>query len=253
MVKSAWQQMVRLALVAVCAGALAACGVSSGVSEAQFTRTGEIIAFGGGEGRSANACFSCHGREGEGDGHLVPRLAGLDAGYLRRQLDDYASGRRRHDAMAQVAGKLAPASREKVARYYASLSGPGFTDDGNSKSPTHGIYHNGDSRRGLAPCAICHGKHGEGQGAAVPPLGTQPAAFLAEQLRSWQRGGRQNDPGHVMLKLSRKLSEAEIVSVSAFAASLSGAYPRPRPAASPPARRDDPRNDVSGPRPHAPR
>ena len=253
MVKSTWQQTARLTLVAACIGTLAACGESSDISEAQFTRTGEIIAFGGGEGRSASACFSCHGREGEGDGRLVPRLAGLDAGYLRRQLDDYASGRRRHDAMAQVAGKLAPASREKVARYYASLSGPGFADDGNPNSRTGGLYHNGDSRRGLTPCASCHGSNGEGQGAAIPPLGTQPAAFLEAQLRSWQRGGRHNDPGHVMLKLSRKLSEAEIVSVSAFAAALSGAYPRPRPAASLPARRDDPRNDASGPRPHAPR
>src|SRR3546814_5826357 len=64
-----------------------------------FRATGETIAMSGGNGGAAAACFTCHGLEGEGDGEVSPRLAGLDPGYLHRQLDDYANGRREHEAM----------------------------------------------------------------------------------------------------------------------------------------------------------
>src|SRR5690606_23988349 len=89
-----------------------------------FRATGETIAMSGGDAGAAAACFTCHGIEGEGDGRLSPRLAGLDAGYLHRQLDDYASGRREHEAMRAIAKKLTAADRSKVASYYAALPPP---------------------------------------------------------------------------------------------------------------------------------
>ena len=40
----------------------------------------------GGDGLAA--CASCHGAQGEGQG-AMPRLAGINAAYLRKQLDDW--------------------------------------------------------------------------------------------------------------------------------------------------------------------
>src|SRR3546814_5173118 len=78
----------------------------------------------GGNGGAAAACSTCHGLEGEGDGEVSPRLAGLDPGYLHRQLDDYANGRREHEAMRTIALRLPEEDRRKVSAFYASLPAP---------------------------------------------------------------------------------------------------------------------------------
>lgn len=81
---------------------------------AAFTRTGQVIAMGGGEGGAANACFSCHGLDGAGDGVSTPRLAGLDAGYLQKQMEDYANDVRQDAVMTQVARWLDDGDRRAV-------------------------------------------------------------------------------------------------------------------------------------------
>lgn len=231
---------------------LSGCDETVQPASGAFTRTGEIIAYGGGDGGAQHACFTCHGLSGAGDGALAPRLAALDLGYLHRQLDDYADGRRRHDAMAKVAGKLKPDDRGKVAAYYAALPIASTSGPANLPGSRHPLYDYGDVTRGLAPCASCHGQDGESGVPAVPPLAGQSAAYIAEQLRAWKRGDRQNDPGHVMLKISQSLTPAEIDALSAFAASLSGVLRQQAKATSLPARRDDPRNGALARPPHGP-
>lgn len=68
-------------------------------------------------------CAACHGDAGQGSA-VVPRLAGQRPGYLARQLDDYASGRRNgRDAavMRAIASGLNPALRQRLATYVSSL------------------------------------------------------------------------------------------------------------------------------------
>ncbi len=62
----------------------------------------------------------------------------------------------------------------------------------------------------LNSCAVCHGAAGEGVGAGNPPLGGQPAGYIADQLRQWQLSQRRNDPGNLMLAISRQLTPAEV-------------------------------------------
>src|SRR3546814_1717344 len=91
-----------------------------------------------------------------------------------------------------------------------------------------------------------HGFAGEGIGPANPPRGGQPAAYLAEQLEAWRRSERRNDPGNVMLRISRRLNPREVAALAAYAASLPGGLPRQESrAASPEAHRADSRNDAS--------
>ncbi len=209
-----------------------------------FRATGETIAMSGGDGGAAAACFTCHGLNGEGDGKDSPRLAGLDAGYLHRQLDDYANGRREHPAMRTIALRLTDADRSKVAAYYAALPAPAVLA-ANASAEGERLYQNGDWARGLAPCASCHGADGGGD-AANPPLAGQPAAYLEKQLTAWRTAQRNNDPLGEMREISRRLSAAEAHAVSAYASGLRAGRPPDR-AASLEERRDDPRNDVSAP------
>lgn len=212
-----------------------------------FRATGETIAMSGGDGGAKAACFTCHGLKGEGDGKDSPRLAGLDAGYLHRQIDDYANGRREHLMMRSIALRLSDADRSKVSAYYAALPAP-TTSATSMNAKGEVLYRLGDPARGLAPCASCHRQQGEGD-AANPPLAAQPAAYLEKQLTAWRTGKRNNDPLGQMRDISRRLSNAEVRAVSAYASGLSGGFP-PSREASPAARRADPRNDASAPPRH---
>jgi cytochrome c553 len=82
---------------------------------------GELIAMSGGEGGARYACVTCHGARGEGNGFDAPRLAGMPAGYLQKQMEDYAAGLRAHELMRDVARFLDSDGRMQVARYYAAL------------------------------------------------------------------------------------------------------------------------------------
>ena len=209
-----------------------------------FTATGKLVALSGGDAGAANACFTCHGLAGRGDGDGAPRLASIDRGYLARQLDDYARGRRTHPQMEAIARRLSAADRQAVAAYYDAMPYP---PDAAPAPPPSTLYSEGDPARGLIACAACHGRDGEGIGPGNPPLGGQPAAYLAEQLRQWRASERRNDPGNLMLAISRQLTPAEVGSVAAHAAALPGVPRRESREAFPPARRGDPRNDASAP------
>lgn len=229
---------------------LAGCAPWNDQSGERFVATGELVALSGGGAGADNACFTCHGLQGEGDGAASPRLASLPSGYLERQLEAFADGRRNHPKMSWISRHLAPETRRLVSGYYEGLpySRPGPIPAGASR-----LYHQGAPERGVPACASCHGSYGEGLGPANPPLAGQPASYLMTQLDQWRRSERRNDPGEVMLRISRLLSPSESAAVSAYAATLGRSPPSPESrAASPEVHRAGSRSDVSGPPLHEP-
>ena len=180
---------------------------------AAFTETGQIIAMGGGEGGQANACFSCHGLEGEGDGVSVPRLAGLDAGYLQKQMEDYAKDVRQDVVMKVVARWLDDGDRRAVAQFYADM--PARPSRGPA-GPPPALYLTGDASRGVASCASCHGADGLGVGFGNPAIAGQPAAYTVDQLHRWQERKRRNDPRGVMTDAVKNLTAAEIAQIAVW-------------------------------------
>lgn len=191
----------------------AACSPASDRSIEAFTADGEIIAMGGGDGGPANACFSCHGLDGTGDGVSVPRLAGLDAGYLQKQLSDYARDVRTDPVMSRIARWLDDDDQRAVAAFYAAMPPPAPTGPG---SPPPALYLNGAPDRGVAACASCHGAEGQGLGAGNPAISGQPAAYTLDQLRRWKRAERRNDPRGVMAGAVAGLTEAEMRAIAAW-------------------------------------
>ena len=229
---------------------LASCTQSVPTSAERFVQTGELVALSGAAAGASNACFTCHGLEGRGNGAGSPRLAGLNSGYIERQLIAYADGRRKHPQMEWIARQLDPTDRHLVAAYYARMP---MLRQVAPPAVRLTLYHRGDPARGLPACASCHGDAGQGIGPANPPVAGQPAAYLAEQLERWRHGQRRSDPGDEMLRISQLLTPAEGRALAAYAAQLPGSPPSPGyPEAFPGGRRADPRNDVSGPPLHVP-
>ncbi len=219
-------------------------------SSERFEKTGKLIALSGAGAGASNACFTCHGLKGTGDGAGSPRLAGLDAGYLQRQLEAYGDGRRRHTQMSWIARQLSASERKQVAAYYAAMP---FSAQTASVDSTPRLYAQGDPSRGIASCASCHGKNGQGLGPANPPLGGQPAAYLEAQLEAWRHGKRRNDPGDVMLRISQLLTPSESAALAVYASNLPGDLLSPgSPEAFLEAHPDGPRSDASGPPLHVP-
>lgn len=202
--------------------AVAACHPATNETEATLTATGELVALSGGGAGARNACFTCHGLDGMGDGDAVPRLAGMDAGYLQKQMQDYADDRRRDDVMSGIARRLNDDERRSVVAWYASLP---VADGPSNSAPSPVIYARGDPRRGIIACATCHGDQGQGLGPGNPSVAGQPAAYTREQLMRWKRTDRRNDPRGVMTAAVAPLTSAEMDEIAAWLQTRSPSRP----------------------------
>lgn len=186
----------------------------------------------------AQSCQACHGPAGEGMAQMgSPRLAGLGSSYLRRQLDAFADGTRANPLMMPIAKALSPADRTAVADYFAAArlpsAGPASAPSSASASasaPAAGLPSQPSAgailaTRGRWPdqlpaCEQCHGPGGSGAGPDFPALTGQSAAYLASQLSAWKAGTRPPGPLNLMAVVAKKLSDADIRSVSEHFAAL---------------------------------
>ena len=66
-------------------------------------------------------------------------------------------------------------------------------------------------------CATCHGPLGLSQLPNAPNLAGQPALYLAEQLKNYRSGKRQNEMMQVMAK---PLTDQEIDNLAAWYESI---------------------------------
>ncbi len=188
-----------------------------------------------GNGKGAVPCMACHGADGAGQAAAgYPRLAGLDAAYLRKQLDDFASGARGNPVMQPTATALGDDERQALASYYGKLPLPSALAKPASAMPAADsvgalLATRGDWSRNVPGCVQCHGPGGVGVGAGFPPLAGQPAVYIESQLKAWQSGTRHNDPLQLMQHLSSALTAPEIQAVASWFA----AQPLPAPETAP--------------------
>ena len=206
---------------------------------ARAAPTGETIAREGIAG-VVPACAACHGPDGEGGGDgLYPRLAGLPAAYLRRELGLFRDGVRTSPLMMPMAKGLTDADIAAVAEYFSAKSAP-------FPSPPHaeaGVLERGQAlvtlgawENGVPPCRDCHGPALQGVAPAIPGLAGQRQQYLVAQLEAYRDATRSSDPLALMRRIARGLSDGDVRAVAAYIASLRpGALPvpphrlRPRP------------------------
>ena len=128
---------------------------------------GAKIAGQGAAHPGAVACVSCHAADGGGNEEAgFPRLAGVNATYLERQLRAYKDGSNKNPVMSGMASSLTDQEITEVAGYYASLQPVSHAKapSGVPVEPGKHLAGYGDMpARGLPACVQCHGPGGLGR------------------------------------------------------------------------------------------
>lgn len=167
------------------------------------------------------ACASCHGEDGGGAG-LVPRLAGLPAGYVAKQLHDYRSGRRVNANMQTVARALDDDEILALAAYYGRLEAPSRARPTLGGDLTRGrvLANEGEWLVDVPACFSCHGSLGWGVGDIFPPLAAQHPTYTVRQIVAWSAGTRTNAPVRLMQSVAHGLTQADRNAVADYLATL---------------------------------
>lgn len=204
---------------------------------------GETIMIHGAADPSALPCITCHGPDGKGMAAAgFPRLAGLSAEYIGKQLRDFRSGARDNPVMKPIATALTDEEILAVASAYGARPKVNVKPTPiTTPPPVQGtgawLALRGAWDRNIPECTLCHGPSGIGVGDTFPPLAGQSAMYLESQLNAWRtqkivsgKGKalktvrvpqtRQNDPNRLMQHIAADLTEAEIKSVAEYFESL---------------------------------
>jgi cytochrome c553 len=139
-------------------------------------------------------CTVCHGAHGNGNPAIrAPKIAGMEAWYLRRQLEAFRDGERGTHPEDSAGQEMQPvgvrlrdeAGIEAAIQYVASFT---------PKAPPVTVA--GDATRGrnlYSTCESCHGAKGEGnQALGAPALAERTDWYLVTQLQNYKSGLREN-------------------------------------------------------------
>ena len=185
---------------------------------------GQKIYAQGGANPAAMACGTCHGADGMGmAAGGFPRLAGISAGYTRKQLEDFRSGARANPIMQPIAAALSDEEIQAVAGTLEDMQAPSYARIGRAEK-AEGVGATlalrGAWERNIPECVACHGPGGMGVGDSFPPLAGQSAQYLSAQLNAWRQGTRKNDPNDLMGHIARSMTDAEVQAASEYFANL---------------------------------
>ena len=188
--------------------------------QAATAADGKKIFNQGGENPAAMACMSCHGPDGLGMAAAgFPRLAGLPAAYLSKQLKDFRDGNRKQPIMEPLAKALSDAEISAISATLAAMpvaATPDIRRQQMATDPVESLALYGDWSRGIPGCVQCHGPGGVGVGEHFPPLAHQPASYLAGQLDAWRDGRRSNDPNQLMVGVAKALTDTEVKALAEY-------------------------------------
>ena len=183
-----------------------------------------------GNGRGAAPCMACHGADGAGQAAAGnPRLAGLDAAYLRKQLDDFASGTRSNPVMQPMSAGLSDQDIDNLAVFFAAQTPVGLEADPSYWKAGQALYLHGDDARGVPGCVACHGPLGRGNPAAgYPALEAQQSVYVVSQLQNYANGTRYSGPNAttatpnstIMFDIAKQLTPEEIRDVASYVQGL---------------------------------
>jgi cytochrome c553 len=161
-------------------------------------------------------CAACHGQAGNSRSPAMPIIAGQDAAYLKKQIQDYAAGRRLSAEMEPYAKQVLNLGVDDVAAYFASRR----REPTPVPSPADAVAR---GQSAAAQCAICHGPQGQGDAAKlIPSLVGQAPGYLREQLLLFKQDRRgSGDPALSALKaLLKTIPDETLGDLAAYYSSL---------------------------------
>ncbi|MGD0961836.1 MAG: c-type cytochrome [Methylomonas sp.] len=173
----------------------------------------------------AESCKSCHGDIGQGvkaeikdDVTLpaIPALSGQLATYTYKQLRDYFNGSRSHDSMAAITKGLSEQDAADLAAWFGSLPLPQNKAADKKFAKAEKLVEEGDGKRILPPCFVCHGAKGQGEKIDIPALAGQQSDYLVRTLQAYKTGERRNDIYSRMRLIAKQLSDDEIAELAGY-------------------------------------
>ena len=164
----------------------------------------------------AFSCSACHGMAGAARGDAVPILAGMPAWYLKKAIDDYATGRRPSPEMEPFSKMVKTLGVDDVAAYFAAQKREAATAKLDRAAVASG---RGASTR----CAGCHGDDGRGdETKGTPPLAGQAPGYLLTQMKLFK--AEKRSPGDANLTavkaVMKGLDDATLANLAAYYSSL---------------------------------
>lgn len=166
------------------------------------------------------ACMPCHGENGVSQVPMFPNLAGQQTDYLKKQLSDFATGRRKSEVMVTALAEIKASDFPALAAYYSAQK-PASINVELSALIAEGrkLFHEGNEATGLPACSSCHLDAGEGSGR-YPRVAAQNAAYILQQLHDFNAGTRHNDRGRPMREVARLLTEDQMKALADYLAAL---------------------------------
>ncbi|GMM89593.1 c-type cytochrome [Vibrio fortis] len=176
----------------------------------------------------SQTCVACHGADGNSLITQYPKLAGQHEKYLEKQLKDLKLGMtsggkqgRNEPVMGAMAMPLSEQDMADLAAYYASLPISNNSTPENVVEEGKVLYTAGDAERGVTACIACHGPRGNGtELSGFPKISGQHAEYIKAQLEKFRDGSRNNDMNAMMRDVAKKLTDADIETLSKYVGGL---------------------------------
>ncbi len=171
-----------------------------------------------GEAKAA-VCASCHGVGGNSLVTMYPKLAGQNAEYIAKQLQEFKSGARKDPIMAGMVAALSEQDMNELGAYFASQK----PTAGNGSASVLGksLYFGGDASRKITACIACHGTTGKGMAkAGFPAVANQSVEYLTAQLTNFKATARDNDRNSMMRNVAKRLKKKDIDALAQFMSSM---------------------------------
>jgi cytochrome c553 len=198
-----WVIAASATMLVLCAGASAASGDAA---------AGE---------KKAAPCSACHGPAGNSVVPMWPKLAGQQARYIVKELNDFKSGARVNAQMSPQAAPLSEQDMLDLAAYFSSQQQSGGTADPKAVELGAKLYRAGDAATGVPACSGCHTPTGGGLGLAkFPRLSGQHAQYVEQTLKYFRAGERTNDPNGMMRGVAVNLTDKQIAALAQYVQGL---------------------------------
>lgn len=162
-------------------------------------------------------CAACHSVDGNSVAAANPKLAGLNAEYINKQLTEFKSGARKNAIMSGMVANLTPQDMLNLGAYFsAQQPKPGTSKDQALALQGQKIFRGGVMGAGVPACASCHGPQGKGIPVQFPRLAGQHSEYIYTQLNDFRLGNRSNDAAKMMRTIAAKMTDADMKAVASY-------------------------------------
>lgn len=162
-------------------------------------------------------CAACHAVDGNSVAAANPKLAGLNAEYINKQLTNFKSGDRKNAVMGGIVASLTPQDMLNLSAYFSTQQPkPGTSKDQELALLGQKIYRGGVLGAGVPACASCHGAQGKGIPVQFPRLAGQHGDYIYAQLNDFRVGKRSNDGAKMMRTIAAKMTDADMKAVASY-------------------------------------